>query len=151
MAEAIALGASVIAVVQLADRVASLCKGYIDGVRDYPKDLRVIYVEISSLKAIFEGLTFLDKDNAADLATLLSLRGEKGPIHGCEAAIKELESLFPPGHQWETSGQKGKRQKLKWTLDRLAWPLKENKARRLLAELAQFKATVNVAFSGEIL
>ncbi|KAK3386531.1 hypothetical protein B0H63DRAFT_493317 [Podospora didyma] len=74
MAEAIALIGSVIAVVQLADRVAKACKFFIDTAQDYPKDLRLIYVEIGSLKLIYEGLKMLDPNDPSESATLTALQ-----------------------------------------------------------------------------
>jgi len=70
MAEGIAFAASVIAVVQIADRIASVCKSLIETVQDYPRDLRLIFIEIGSLKVIFESLRFLNEDDPADSATL---------------------------------------------------------------------------------
>jgi len=57
MAEAAALAASVFAVIQLSERIASICKIYIGDIDDYPKDLRLMYVEVGSLKVLFEGLS----------------------------------------------------------------------------------------------
>ncbi len=68
MAEAIGVAASIVAVIQLADRVATVCTKYISTCRDYPKDLRSIYVEVSSVKAVFEGLQFLDANDPGDSA-----------------------------------------------------------------------------------
>jgi hypothetical protein len=50
MAEVIGLAASIIAVVQLADRITSVCKSLIETVKDYPRDLRLIFVEIGPLR-----------------------------------------------------------------------------------------------------
>jgi hypothetical protein len=54
MAEAIALASSIIAVVQLADGIASVCKSLIETVQDYPRDLRLIFIETGSLKVILK-------------------------------------------------------------------------------------------------
>lgn len=90
MAEAIALAASIVAVLQLADRVACICKSLIETIQDYPRDLRLIFVETGSLKVIFESLRFLNEDDPADSATLQSLRGADGPVEGCKTAMDQL-------------------------------------------------------------
>ena len=59
MAEAIALGASVIAIIQLTELVVGSCKYYIGTVREAPSDLRVTLLEISALKSFLENLKFL--------------------------------------------------------------------------------------------
>ena len=95
MAEALAVAASVIAVIQLAERVAIACRFYISGVDDYPKDLRLIYVEVASLKVILEGLSFLDEYDDKEAAVLRALLGDGGPIQGCKKALEELAALVP--------------------------------------------------------
>ena len=151
MAEAIALAASIIAVVQLADRIASVCKSLIETVEDYPRDLRLIFVETGSLKVIFESLHFLNEDDPADSATLRRLRGSNGPVEGCKTAMDELNLLFPslplPGSKHRGT----KRQKLQNVLASLAWPRKAEKARRLLDEIMRHKATINIALQGQLL
>ena len=56
MAEILALPAGVIAIIQLADRIIGTCEFYIKTVRDAPKDLCTILIEVSMLKTIFESL-----------------------------------------------------------------------------------------------
>ena len=151
MAEAIALAASIIAVVQLADRIASVCKSLIETVEDYPRDLRLIFVETGSLKVIFESLHFLNEDDPVDSATLRRLRGSNGPVESCKTAMDELNQLFPtlplPG-----SKRRGtKRQKLQNVLTSLAWPRKAEKARKLLDEIMRHKTTINIALQGQLL
>jgi len=70
MAEVLALAASIAAIVEIANRIASACKSYIDSIQDYPKDLRLIYVETVSLKVVFESLQFLYGGDPDDLVTL---------------------------------------------------------------------------------
>jgi hypothetical protein len=55
----VSAGASVIALIQLADRLVQLCSHYIETVQNYPKDSRVILIEASSLRSILENLQFL--------------------------------------------------------------------------------------------
>jgi hypothetical protein len=151
MADAIGLVASIIAVVQLADRVATVCKSLIETVHDYPRDLRLIFVETGSLKVIFEGLHFLNDDDPADSATLQRLRGSDGPIEGCKTAMDELNQLFPPLPKPDGKRKGAKRQKLQTKLASLAWPLKAERARRLLDEIMRHKSTINTALQGQLL
>jgi hypothetical protein len=142
---------SIITVVQLAERIASVCKSFIEEVQDYPRDLRLIFIETGSLKVIFESLHFLNEDEPADSATLQRLRGANGPVEGCKTAMDQLDQLFPslplPG-----SKRKGaKRQRLQTSLASLAWPLKADRARKLLDEIMRHKSTINIALQGQLL
>ena len=151
MAEVIALTASIIAVVQLADRIASVCKSLIETVQDYPRDLRLIFVETGSLKVIFESLRFLNEDDPVDSALLQRLRGADGPVEGCKTAMDRLDRLFPPLPLPSSKHNGAKRQKLQTTFTSLAWPLKAEKARKLLDEIMRHKSTINVALQGQLL
>ncbi|KAK0616204.1 hypothetical protein B0T14DRAFT_567824 [Immersiella caudata] len=134
MAEAIALAANVMAVIQLAERVASICKFYMGEVDNYQQGLRLIYVEIASLKVVFEGLSFLDEDEKEKSATLQALRGEDGPFRGCEKALEKLKEFFPP-FPLEESLSHQKDGKFRIALARLAWPMKASSATRFLEEI----------------
>lgn len=150
MAEAVALAASVFAVIQLADRVANICKFYIGKVDDYPKDLRLIYVEVGSLKVVFEGLSFLDQQDAQESAALRALQGEDGPVERCKKAVQALEKLFPPVPLGSSSSRRLKKERLRMALAGLAWPLKESTAKKLLGEIIQYKTTISVALQSQL-
>ncbi len=152
MAETLALAASIIAVVQLADRIAAVCKFFIESTQDYPRELRLIYVETSSLKVIFEGLSFLDQRNPADWTTLKALQGDNGLLERCKDAVTELDKLFPPLPSSTGSKRKrGKKETLRAVLTSLAWPLKADKANRLMDEIMRYKSTIGVALQGQLL
>jgi len=150
MAEALALTASVIAVIQLAERVASICKFYIAKVDDCPKDLRHIYVEVTTIKAVFEGLSFLDQDKHEEGAVLRALQGEDGPVEGCKRAMEELRKLFPPVPSASSPNRRSKKERLRMALNGLAWPLKSGTATRLLEEMTRYKTTISMALQGQI-
>jgi hypothetical protein len=154
MAEALALGASVIAFLQLADRVIWLCKFYIETVRDAPNDLRIILMEISGLKAVLDTVSFLlhaDPDSVSKV--IWNLDGQDGPLSACRLSLGKLEKLFPADHPWQNGqGCQFKQQKVRKVsqiLVTLAWPLQANKARALLDDILRHKATITLALSTE--
>jgi hypothetical protein len=149
MAEVIAVGASVIAIIQVTDRIIALCKFYIETVRDAPSDLRAILMETSMLRTIFENLNFLTACNTGMSNIVSTLYGEGGPVEGCRRSITELEKLFPSDCIQTTGQSRSKKRKVKATLVALAWPLKENKARKLLDEVVRYKATIALALTTE--
>ena len=148
MAEVIALVSSVIAIIQIADRLITLCKSYIEAVNNAPSDLRVILIETSTVKAILQNLQFLISCNS-DSLTLNGLSGGQGPIEGCRKAIIKLERLFPPEYAISQGGNGSKRRWARVALTDLAWPLKQNKARELLREMIEYKTSINLALTIE--
>jgi len=149
MAEAVALGASIIAIFQIADRVIGLCKLYIETVRDAPSDLRTVLIETSTMKTILENVQFLMSCNNKPSTVLDVLSGADGPIEGCRSAIAKMEGLFPSGYAQGHKGSRSKRQKVKASLATLAWPLKESRARKLMEEVIRYKSTINLALTTE--
>src|ERR1700753_2522055 len=123
--EAVAIAANIIAVIQVADRVISLCKFYLELVRDAPSDIRVILIETSSLKTIVDNIQFL-ASNGYGPTTLNTLAGNDGPIEGCRKALGQLSGLLSPEPAQETSGDRSKKRKVKAALTALGWAFKEN-------------------------
>jgi hypothetical protein len=147
--EVIAVGSSVIAIIQITDRIIGLCKFYIETARDAPSDLRVILLETSMLKTIFENLQFLIACSSEASAIVRSLAGKDGPIEGCWRSISELEKLFPSDSVQGMGKSRGKKRKVKAALATLAWPLKESKAKKLLDEITRYKMTISLALTTE--
>jgi hypothetical protein len=148
MAEAIAalsLASSIVSIVQVADRVISLCKFFLQEGHDAPSDLRTILVETSIVKTILQNLQFLMEAIPGLSGPLNSLSGNDGPIEGCRTVITRLEGLLP-SHFIQSGSRRSKRRKV---MTALAWPLKETKAKKLLQELVQYKMTINLALTTE--
>jgi hypothetical protein len=150
--EALGIAASIIAVVQISGQVIKLCTKYIEGMHDAPKDLRHILIEISSLKGLFEPLKVLvgiDEESAELDAQL------QAPVAGCLKAVQELDLLIgaptldedEDAEQQEGRASKSKRRKVVNLTLQLAWPLKQNRAKRLLDLLAVYKSTINLLLS----
>jgi len=148
MAEVIALASSVIAIIQIADKLTDVCKYYIETVHRAPSDLRLILIETSTIKVILQNLQFLSSCELSSLA-LVGLSGEQGPIEGCRKTIVDLEQLFPSEYAVTQGKPHPKRRMVKATLAALAWPLKENKARRLLSEMMEYKTSIVLALTTE--
>lgn len=149
MGEVLAIGASVIAIVQITDRIVGLCKFYIETVNDAPSDFRLILLETSTLKTIFESLSFLKACDSGVSNILSGLASVDGPIEGCLKSVTQLEKLFPSNWQQITEQCRSKKRKVKATLAALAWPLKEGKARKLLDEISRYKTSITLALTTE--
>ena len=148
MAEVVAFVASVIALAQLADRVVQLSKFYLDALKDCPREIRVILVEVSSLNAILQSLSFLiQTPSGADqsLGLLQQLSGRDGPIEGCQKAIAALEKLLPE----DVKTAANKRKTLEAAISQLAWPRKRSRARELLDQVMRYKTSISIAVTCE--
>lgn len=132
----LSVGASVLAFIGLADRIIRLSKYCIDGLQDAPSDIRMIYGEVSSLRAIVDVLTESEAPSLFD---------KDGSFEGCRRCLTNLEGLLPA----DTTSDKAGRRRL--TIAELAWPLKQSRARKLLVELSQHKATLLLIISGDIM
>src|SRR5947207_5189855 len=98
MADGLSLAASIIAVIQLTDRVVSLCCQFIGKVRGAEREVEQMIKTITALKGFLE---FLDKfvnddDNAGRLPQLHSICRSDGPLHLCTSLLKEMESKMQP-------------------------------------------------------
>lgn len=139
--------ASLIAVVGLADKIISRCHRYLSAVKDCPSDLRMILIETSSIKAVIQNLEFL-YGNSPDLPLkqlFLELDGEIGPIRGSRQCLQDLEALLPGETITTTGPNSSKRRSIHPTLEQLAWPLRQTKAKRLLDDLSRFRAAISLA------
>jgi hypothetical protein len=146
--EPLSAAASVIAVVQIADRVIDICRAYITGVHDAPADLRAILIEVGSIKCVLEVIELLNSPCEGELAghSVAILEKLRSPLEGCKDALKCLEALFPSPSETPV---KGKRQRLALSLASLAWPFKREKALKLLEEIGRHKSTISLGLTTE--
>ena len=147
--------ASLIAVVGLAGTVAKTCKSYIDGIKNHPREIRLIYIEVTSLSSLLDGLNVLREDDYEDAKIIRQLQGNNGPLQGCQETIREISDLLDLSSVSSTSGGRStKRRRLMTklpTLDQLAWPFRKDDAVSLLKRIATHKHTINVALTTSLL
>jgi len=148
MAEAFGVAAGALTVIDLTAKVISKCKHLIETAHDAPKDLRHIFIEISSLKTTLESLQYLSAADSDFADAVRDLNEVDGAVKGCRRAVEQLAAELD-GLSISTNSQTapGKRQMLKGSLK---WCLKESKARKLLEEAMQHKATISPALLGEV-
>ncbi|KAK8006213.1 hypothetical protein PG991_012510 [Apiospora marii] len=136
MADPLSVGASIIAFLELTKRIVSTCKYCIETIKDAPKDFQMILGETTSLEAIIESLKASNAESPGLSVTL----------EACRRCLSDLERLLPK-LQGNSSPSSNRR---RITLANLAWPMKESKARKLLSEVSQHKATLLLAISGDM-
>jgi hypothetical protein len=149
MAEAVAFGASVVAFVQLTDRVVQLSKRILDAAKDAPTALRTLHAEASSMKDIVKELQRLhdasDPGNSAAIE-----KATRQPIDTCHASVQLLEVELSKLSISPAHAQKGpnKRQKIKQSLK---WATGgEERIKKLVADMITQKATLSLALVTDI-
>ncbi|RYP44030.1 hypothetical protein DL768_009461 [Monosporascus sp. mg162] len=145
MADPVSLGASIVTFIEVTDRIIRACRYCVETIKDAPKDMQMIIGEAISLRAILDSLGAADL-HPKSMQLLPGLFGKGGPVEAIRNALSELENLLPKeirGHPTSNSHR--------MVLTQLAWPLKESKARKLLAEVSHHKSTLLLATTGDII
>jgi len=145
MADPLSIGASIIAFIQLSDNLIRMCKDCIEAIKDAPKDMQMIIGEVTSLKAIIE--TFSAAGLHVNTIRLVpSLFDATGPVKSCQRCLLALQALLPLDLP---QASEGKLRRI--TFAELAWPMKQSKVRKLLAEISQHKSTLLLAITGDMM
>jgi hypothetical protein len=149
MAEALAFGASVVAFVQLTDRVVQLSKRILDAAKDAPTALRTLHAEALSMKDIANELRRLhDTSNPGNSAAIE--KATRQPIDTCHAAVQMLEveltklSISPAHAQKGPSMQQKVKQSLNWAAGG------EERVKKLVADMITQKVTLSLALVTDI-
>ena len=139
----LSITASVIAVIGLAGQIISRCNSYLSAVKEAHNDLCNILIEVGTVKCILETL----KLRLHLSPVFQSVNAVNSPLKGCESALKALLKLFPAelGH----SGKR-KRDGSLPAYTELAWPFKQGKVRKLLEDIARYKATITLIITTDV-
>lgn len=143
--------ASVIAVLQAATAVVSICYNYQCAVEGVRWGLPNLLEEVRDLRNLLEMVAQLaqkaesgDKSADKSLPSLKMLSEPHGPLDiglcRLEALEKRLTSL---------TGSLPFRSKRKALLQVLTWPLKETETKRVINEIERLKVTLNLAISAD--
>lgn len=144
MAEAIALVASIIAIVQLADRIISLGTSYIASAKGARKEITKLRLGLGSLSDILVLLVDHAEANPDSPALRIlygpSSGGLPGPVEMCMKELQELQSKLEPP---EPSGR------WPWTRrdtkSSIMWPFKEKEVMHSVSEIDRYKSLFQLA------
>src|SRR5579859_4730382 len=92
MAEGLAVAASIIAVVQLSDRVLSLCCQLMGKVRGAEREVRETIETVTALKGFLEFLEIFAKihENEPRVPQLRALSRSQGPLDICKTRLDDI-------------------------------------------------------------
>ena len=144
----LSITASVIAVLQAAEAVISVCCDYRSAVKGSSWEVPRVLEEVRALRNVLRVLEELaDKaetpssDSKSRLPALKSLCDpDTGTLIKCRTELNNLATkLTPP----EWTGPAGS--KRRGLVQALTWPLKKGDTEKVLASIERFKSTINVA------
>jgi len=143
----ISLTASVIAMIQLAEQIISVCTDYISSIKDAPRTLRTVAIEVGSIKCVLEVLQMSISANSDDYSAIMDkFRSSDNPLLACRRALESLEKLLPPT---SCTNADGKRTKCVPSLVTLQWPFKEKRVKETLEDIGRYKATISLTLTVE--
>ena len=144
----LSITAGVIAVLQAAEAVISVCCDYRSAIKGSSWEVPRVLEEVRALRNVLRTLEELaDKaetpssDSKSRLPALKLLCGpDTGILTKCRTELNDLaKKLTPP----EWIGPAGS--KRKGLVQALSWPLKKGETEKVLASIERFKSTINVA------
>jgi Fungal N-terminal domain of STAND proteins len=138
--EGLAGATSVIAVIQLADRILTLSGKYALSVKDAKEDIDRFTTEVGSLQSVLKGVAKMAEGDAMKLCTSHSaVEGLEGIIKRCQSTLLELESQLDP--------RKGHKLMSHFGLRALKWPFKSKKVINIIEALDRHKSTIVLALN----
>ena len=133
--EGLGAATSVIAVLDLSAKVASLLVQYSRAVKDAPNNITRLQSEIKSLKNILGDVKQLLNDPAS--AKLSASQKLLEALNDCFSLLKSLAKILEPGKTQKTISRLGVRA--------LRWPFESNEVDRIIRELDRCKQTISLA------
>ncbi|KAH0543088.1 hypothetical protein FGG08_002602 [Glutinoglossum americanum] len=130
MATGLGEAASIIAVIQISERILSLCWKYYSGVRNAEGDVKRLCDKVTALSSILKALQALADDPRATRLPTLDVR----QIEQCLSELEELRGRLDPG-------------KVRRLGRRFKWPFTKEDVDKKVAILEQHQATFNFALT----
>jgi hypothetical protein len=144
MAEGLAFAASVVAFIQLADRVGQLSKTLMDAMKGERGPLKAVETEMSAMKMLLDELH--NRHDGANFRSSAVIQGAMDqPIKTCHNSVQMLEtvlsklSAYPANTNATSSKLQRIKQSAKWAIGR------EAKVTKIMDDLVAQKATLSLA------
>ena len=146
--EALSVTANILAVLQAANTIVSICCDYSAAVKGASWELPKVTKEVRSLRDVLELLAALAKraenaDPSAETrlpALKLLCNSDAGPLAMCNAELESLKTKMEPP-RW-TGPVTSKRTALMQTI---TWPLKEGETKKMLHNMERYKTALSMA------
>ncbi|OCK76219.1 NACHT and WD40 domain protein [Lepidopterella palustris CBS 459.81] len=138
--EVVASTTSIIAVIQVADRILALCGKYALAVKDAKKDIDRLMAELVTLHKVLKRVDEMVNSEATKLyMSHPALKDLEGSIRGCRSTLYELEVKLDPGKGRKLIGRFG--------LRALTWPFKSKDVTKIIEALDRHQTTIILALN----
>jgi hypothetical protein len=127
--------ASVIAVIQISERILTLCSEYAIAVKGAKGDIERLNSEVTALFDVLKKVK--DLADGPDAATLTALNALTKPIAQCSSELLAIRARLDPTRQ--TMNRLGLRS--------LKWPFKSKEVNIVIEALQRYKTTINMALN----
>jgi len=129
--------ASVIAVVQISERILTLCCEYAVAVKDAKGDIDRLNSEVTALFDVLKRVKYMAE--GPDATTLTALNALAKPIAQCSSELLALRARLDPTRK--TMNRLGLRS--------LKWPFKSKDVNKIIEVLQRYKTTINMALNAD--
>ncbi|KAH0541245.1 hypothetical protein FGG08_004250 [Glutinoglossum americanum] len=129
----LSISASIVALLQLSSAVIR----FLRDVKEAPDDLKMLMVEISSIKGLLLTLQDLVESGETELTTLQSLNAPNGPLSQCQSALKRLTEKFAPAVG------------LGRARNALTWPFQKSEVKEVLCAIERQKTLFSLALQND--
>ena len=133
--EGLGVASSIIAVIDLSAKVASLCYQYSVVVKNAKADIERLQREINQIKDVLEDVQQLLNRPGEDC--LPASRKLQQPLNGYCLKLNELKNELEPGNTRKAMSRVG--------LRALRWPFKSNEVEKTISHLERYKQTFCLA------
>jgi hypothetical protein len=142
--DGVSAAASVIAVIQIAQQIFTICHTYYLEARDARRDIQLLSDEVASLKDVLTNLKDLgDTSTSAELSSLKLLNQPNGPLDCCRTELEALIAKLEPGTRMGDIKMK------QFGLKALKWPFSSRDVHKVIAVIERNKTFFNLAISSD--
>lgn len=135
--DGVSAAASVVALIQISAKVASLCAEYYSHVKSAKKDIDRFHLEVEALIKVLQNLQELaQKPGAEKLFTSNKLNES---IQSCFSELTHFKERLEPG--------KGRKAMSRYGIRALKWPFKSKELEKAIGVLERYKSTFSTALN----
>ena len=135
--DGVSAAASVVALVEIAVKVGSLCAEYYSHVKSAKKDIDRFHLEVEALIKVLRNLRQLaQKPGAARLFTSNALDEH---IQSCLSDLRHFKEKLEPG--------KGRKAMSRYGIRALKWPFQSKELEKVIGVLERYKSTFSTALN----
>ncbi|KAH0557095.1 hypothetical protein GP486_005118 [Trichoglossum hirsutum] len=133
--DGLSAAASIVAIVDISAKIASLCFQYSVAVKDAKKDIDRLQRAVTDVKNVLEEIKhLLDRQGKPRLSTTHKLSDS---LEQCHQQLRELEALLEPGKTHRAMHRLGVRA--------LKWPFANKQVEKMVASLEKYEQTFSLA------